>query len=63
MTALQLRSDGISWWTFYAVVGLLMGRLVFGAWPWQGDESRHGKRYYLGLAGLWVVGWIAVIAF
>ena len=63
MTALELRSDGMVWTTIFAVLGLLIVRLVFGAWPWQASDSRHDKRYYLGLVGLGVVGWIAVLAF
>ena len=63
MTALQLRADGMIWTTIFAVVGLLMVRFVSGCWPWQGDERRHDKRYYLVAVGLWAVGWIAVIAF
>ena len=61
--SLELRSDGMVWVTIFAVVGLLTVRLVSGTWPWQASDNRHDKRYYVGLVGLWVVGWIAVLAF
>ncbi|MDO8389175.1 MAG: hypothetical protein Q7V57_01700 [Actinomycetota bacterium] len=63
MIALQLRADGMIWATIFAVFGLLLMRFVSGAWPWQGDEHRHDKRYYFAAVVLYAIGWIAVIAF